>query len=307
MFVSVGTLSFKNLGIEIFDRLSGFKVEWGPPYQAIALMLAGWTLFTQLLECRAPEPPPDSDADTEKPKYQAGIYEPMKAITSRSPFLVLALVALQQAPTPKPDIPDEEPSWSFLSTFSVACFLPCVAAMTIQIIALLTFVCLKSDSTAEAKVDSMGTLAVEPENQGAQAMVRNLRSAASTLMIFGLILGFLSMGILPWIPIKLGFFLFVFPFLPATGKEAVKEVVVMKKLMLIECAGAVGEKIEAHLAKRQERAAAASEKKAAEMLDAEEEARGRTKNKGDPNELKKKQPNPSAKKAAVGGKKKKTM
>lgn len=301
MFGCVACLSWDSVEIDIFHRFSGFEVKWGPPYQAIALMIAAMASFTQLLECVAPERPPVTDGQTNS-KFQAGISEPMKAITSRGSFLVLALVVLQLAPAPKKYIDEEDSIFTSLAGLSAAFFLPCVGAMVVQILMLLTFVFVNSDETTEPAVDCMGTLEVASENKGGQAMVQNLRGVASILMIMGLALGVFSMGVLPWILIKLVGFVVVFPLLPQTGKDNLKDLVSIKLLIIKACCSSViGEVIEAWFEKMRARDNAAAEKRAAEMLDTEE-TKNRTKTKSDATDFKKKQM-----KTAVGGGKKKKM
>lgn len=247
-----------------------------------------------------------------------GISEPMKAITSRAPGIILALVAMQMGATEASD------SGGLLNnlaaTFSVpfrAGFPLCVAAMVLQVFMLFVFTASHCEDVPvpEPPMDGTGTLQWEPESETGRKMSEHLRNVTLLLLQVGLLLGILGLGLLPWLIIKLVLFLFVFPLLPQQGKSNIFKAIGWLGFGLKSYGGVIGSRLEAYLAARRaiaEAEASAAAEKAAASFAADEapERRKKTSDMNDGADFKQKTFNSSPKKArgSIGGsKKKKTM
>lgn len=276
---------------------SGLNIQWGEPGIATAIILAKLVFMTQVFEFFAPEAEAvqeaptngvtnhseDQDEDEDGAVAAApepvqaqlvapGVSEPMRAITSRAPGIILGLVAMQLSDANSSD----DGFFDFiLSTFSVpfrAGFPLCAVAMMLQVFLLLAFTAFHCEvvPVPEPVLDATGTLQWEPESQTGRKVVGGLRNIALVLITGGSFLGMLSLGLLPWILIKVVIFVVVFPVMPSKGKTNIAEAFSWAGFFLKTVLGAMGSHVEALLAKQRAIAEAAAAKKADLILAAEE-------------------------------------
>lgn len=274
---------------------SGISIQWGEPAIANAIVLAKLVFLTKILEFFAPE---DADAAATSqmqahmdgqngaavepaqisPKPASpGVSEPIKKITYRATGIILGLVASQMGPAEAPGIKFLEPVFAALSVPFRLGFPLCTAAMIMQVFMVLAFAAYhcEAEPVPEPPLDGTGTLQWEPESETGRKVVGSIASMTMLLLQGGLTFGMLGLGVLPWVVIKLGFFLFVFPFMNAQGKSNVMNALGWHFYFMRSFLGVLGAKFEAYMEERRkvtEAAEAAAAKQAAEAL-AEEESR----------------------------------
>jgi hypothetical protein len=292
-FVADGSFTLGMLGciasivfltFEFSVSQTGITVQWGNPLVAIAIKLAAMVFLTQFLGLFAPD---EDSANAEAGLCCEGTLASMKAITSRAPVLMLALIAMQVGSSGSSELGFLGSALAALSAPFKLGLIPVAVAMKLQIVLLLAYVSFHCDesTTPTPPLDATGTLAWEPKSEMGQNCMTRLRSVVLLLLQGGLITGMLGMGVLPWIPIKLVLILIVFPCLPQTGKSNIMEGFGIAGLALQSCGGVIGEKVEAVLAKKRAAAEAAAAKKAAEIVETEgegEEQGEAKKSRGEP-------------------------
>jgi len=239
----------------VTGSLSGLCVQWGDPLTLTASSLAVITYFSQILDFAAPDVEPMTNGALDEAEDEAedevgpspGISEPLKVITNRAPGLLLACIVAQMTA-------EEAPTLLLSLRYS---FVLVLVAIGIQIAMLVTFAVCNCDvvPAPEPPLDASGSL-----NWEALGVIR-----AFTMLLLqgGLLLGCMSLGVLPWLVIGCPLFLIIYLCSPAEAKEVAQDILSVLKSTFLS-------RLEAYLEKRREAAQAAAAKRAAERKAAEE-------------------------------------
>jgi len=266
---------------EISPFSTGVTIVWGEPLVATAIKLAGLCIAIQVFEFFAstseaeqeeqpkakeivdqeeePEQPATSAAPATCAKKLAGVAETLKTQAGHAPVLMMALLCAQLTPSQDTLNLLLPLRWFFLLS---------VAGLYMQIGLAVIHAAFHWDTSAP--LDQWGALRWDLQSAASQKMLNLVTKGSLYLTYGGTWLGMISLGIMPWIVVKVLTILAVYPVLSADAKQNLSD-----GLELFT--GVLGAHYEAYLASRRKAEEEAARRKAA-AFDAELEKENKRKN-----------------------------
>jgi hypothetical protein len=306
LLTSIVWIAMDTFDVRVQPKWTGLSVEWGEPLVAIAVTIASLAFLAELVDfffyrtSDEASPAIEGKATCEKRSAFSGIAEEMETITSRASCLILALLATHITVARCPAESLDAYLMALTSPLRLG-FLLCSVVILMQIVLLVAFRFSSRDSESDAIMDATGTIMCDSAKH------------ISQLLAVGLGMSIMSMGVSVCAVVGVVIIGLVYLFLPQQGKATIIEALGWIATGLKSCFGVIGRRVDEFLEQRRKIAEAKAAERAAQLeretiaaTEHVENEKAQKKSKAEPGEPKKKQPNPSPKKAASKGAKKKS-